>query len=51
MTFPHRLKFVLLLMCCMQHVLASNSPSAYVKNTSTPVTTSSCKRQFCILKN
>ena len=66
MTFPHCLKFVLLLMCCMQHALASNSSthvttnssSAYVENTSTPVTTSSVmstvlngERYFFILKN
>nr|XP_058962553.1 uncharacterized protein LOC131789460 isoform X1 [Pocillopora verrucosa] len=49
MTFPHRLQFVLLLICCMQDVLAStssindttNSSSTYVKITSTTVTPSS----------
>ena len=48
MTSPHRLKFVLLLICCMQHALASNSASTPSANVST---ISNGKRQFCILKN
>ncbi|CAH3134422.1 unnamed protein product [Pocillopora meandrina] len=35
MTSPHRLKFVLLLICCMQHALASNSTSTPSANVST----------------
>ena len=66
MTFPHRLQFVLLLICCMQDVLASNANSTSApsisnatvtpaSNSSTPSanvsTMSNGKRHFCILKN
>ena len=48
MTFLHRLKFVLFLICCMQHALPSNSASNSSANVST---ISNGKRQFCILKS
>ena len=48
MTFLHRLKFVLFLICCMQHALTSNSASNSSANVST---ISNGKRQFCILKS
>ncbi|CAH3134416.1 unnamed protein product [Pocillopora meandrina] len=35
MTFPHRLQFVLFLICCMQDVLASNSTNS-TNTTATP---------------
>ena len=41
MTFPHRLKFVLFLICGIQHALALNSTEAYVNVTNAPVTLTS----------